>query len=194
SFAESFVVEADVAAGNRRIQFLAGFGDAVNHLRKLPHDIRLFGIAEVEAVGGADRSRSRAGHFARGFGDRVHGAETGIEIAPAAIAIERHGEPAFRALDADDASIARSGSVDRIGQHHVVILLPYPTLRANVGTREQALQIWSEVASPVSRFVRAAFRKWFWEGHGFSRAADSFKSDGLYPLRVTKGRELNVLR
>src|ERR1019366_9760392 len=99
SLAESFVVEADIAARNRRIKFLAGFGDAVNHLRKLPHDVRFFRVAEVEAVGGADRSRSGASHFAGSFGDRMHGAETRIEIAPAAVAVERHGQSTIGALD-----------------------------------------------------------------------------------------------
>src|SRR6202521_1768194 len=143
SIAESFVIKADIAAGNRRIKFLAGFGDPVNHLRKLPHNVRLFWIAEVEAVGSADRSRSGASYFAGGFGDRVHGPETRIEIAPSAVAVERHGQSAIGALDADDASIARSGRVDSVGLHHVVILLPDPTLRANVGVRQQTLQSWS---------------------------------------------------
>src|ERR1700686_5877866 len=136
TLAESFVVEADIAAGNRRIKFLASFGNPVNRLRKLPHNVRLFWVAEVEAVGGTDRSRSGASYFAGGFGDRVHSAETRIEIAPAAVAVERHGQSASGALDADDATIARPGRVDRVGLHHMVILLPDPTLRANVGTSE----------------------------------------------------------
>src|SRR5579862_3977625 len=88
SFAQSFVVETYVAAGDRGIEFLAGLGDAVDDLRKLPHDVGLFGIAEVEAVGGADRCRSGASNFARGFRDGVHGAEPWIEIAPASVAVE----------------------------------------------------------------------------------------------------------
>ena len=97
SFAQSFVVEADVAAGDGNFQLLAGFGDAVNHLRELPHDVRLFGIAEVQAVGGADRSGAGAGHVARGFRHGMHGAQARIEIAPASVAIERHGQAALRA-------------------------------------------------------------------------------------------------
>src|SRR6202790_3841549 len=42
TLAESFVVEADIAAGNRRIKFLASFGNPVNRLRKLPHNVRQF--------------------------------------------------------------------------------------------------------------------------------------------------------
>src|SRR5271156_5460603 len=87
SLAQSFIVEADVAAGDGCVELFAGFGDAVDHLRKLPHDVRLFGIAEVEAVGRADWSRSGTGHFARGFGNGVHRSQTRIEIAPPAVAV-----------------------------------------------------------------------------------------------------------
>src|ERR1700719_2901989 len=79
TLAESFVVEADIAAGNRRIKFLASFGNPVNRLRKLPHNVRLFWVAEIETISSADRSCSGASYFAGGFGDRVHGAETRIE-------------------------------------------------------------------------------------------------------------------
>ena len=96
SFAQCLVVEADVAAGDGNLQLFAGLGDAVDRLRELPHDLRLFRIAEVQAIGRGHRSCSRAGHFARGFGDGVHRAERGIEIAPASVAIERHREPALR--------------------------------------------------------------------------------------------------
>src|SRR5271169_3569892 len=102
--------------------------------------MRLFRVAEVEAVGGADRSRSGASHFAGSFGDRVHGSQTRIEITPTAIAVERHGEPTLGALDADDARIAPSRRFNRVGLHHVVILLPDPPLRANVRARKQTLE------------------------------------------------------
>src|ERR1700690_2959343 len=75
SFAQSLVVEADVAAGNGNFEFLASLGDAVNRLRELPHDVRLFGIAEVQAIGRARRGRTRASHVAGGFSDCVHGTE-----------------------------------------------------------------------------------------------------------------------
>src|SRR5690242_21336223 len=45
-FAEGFVVEADVAAGNGRTEGGAGFADAVDGLGKLPHDFGLFGRSE----------------------------------------------------------------------------------------------------------------------------------------------------
>ena len=53
--AVGLVVEADVAAGNRRIEGAARLGDPFDRLDELPHDLGTFGIAEVQAVGRTDR-------------------------------------------------------------------------------------------------------------------------------------------
>ena len=146
SFAQGFVIKADVAASNRNVKFLAGLSDAINHLRELPHDVRLLWIAEIQAIGRAHRSRTRASHVACRIGDGVHRPKLRIEIAPPAVAIERHGEPALRALDADDASIPGARTFNRVGLHHVVVLLPDPTLPADIRTGEQVLQVAREIA------------------------------------------------
>ena len=95
AFAAGLVVKRYVAAGDGRRERGAGLGDAVDGGRELRHDFGLLGIAEVEAVGGGYGRCAGAGNFARGFGDGVHGAEFGIEITPAAVAVERHGEAAL---------------------------------------------------------------------------------------------------
>src|SRR5215472_15418131 len=82
AFAQSFVVKADVPAGDRDLELLAGFGHAVDHLRELPHDVRLLRIAEVQAIRGTNRYCTGAGDFARRLGDRVHGAKARVEVTP----------------------------------------------------------------------------------------------------------------
>ena len=72
-------------------------------LRELPHDRRPLGVAEVQAVGGAERPRAGARDVARRFGDREHRAALRIEIAVAAVAVDRHRQRAIGALDAHDA-------------------------------------------------------------------------------------------
>ena len=69
------------------------------------------GIAEVEAVGGGHGRCAGAGHLAGGFGHGVHGAQLGIEIGPAAVAVQRHGQAALMpcgsgSLDAHHAGFA----------------------------------------------------------------------------------------
>ena len=95
AFAARLVIERDVAAGDGRAERGAGLGDAVDGGGKLRHDLGLLRIAEVEAVGGGHGSCAGAGHFARGFGHGVHRAQLGIEIRPAAVAVERHREAAL---------------------------------------------------------------------------------------------------
>src|SRR5258708_10297151 len=118
--AESFVVEADVAAGDRSAEGGASFGEAIDGFAELPHHFGFLRAAEIEAVRGGDRSRSARGHVAGGFGDRVHGAHARIQLAPTTLAIGREGEGALygaglRILDACHAGIARAGAGERIG-------------------------------------------------------------------------------
>src|SRR4029453_10258192 len=49
-----FIVQADIAAGDWHIERPAGFADAGDRLRELPHDVRSLWIAKVQAVGRRD--------------------------------------------------------------------------------------------------------------------------------------------
>ena len=118
--------------------------------RKLPHHFGFFGAAEIEAIGGGDGARAGSGNVARGFGDGVHGAEFGIELAPAAIAIggEREGaqDTIFLGLlDAHDGGIAGAGSGERIGADAGVVLLGDPVLRGDGGRGEESFEIGGEI-------------------------------------------------
>ena len=108
--------------------------------------MRLFGIPKVQAIRGADWNRARTSHIPCGFSNGVHCAETRIKIAPAAVAIEDHGQPTLRAFDANHTSIAGSGAFDRVGLHHGIVLLPDVALTADVWAGEQALQIVCEIS------------------------------------------------
>ena len=146
AFAERLVVEADVAAGDGDFQLFAGFSDSINGLRKLPHDVGLLGIAKVQAIGRAHGSGARTRHLARRLGDRVHRAQPRIQIAPPPVAIQCHRQPALRTFNPDHAPIARPRPFDRVGLHHVVILLPHPALAADVRASQQLLESSCELA------------------------------------------------
>src|SRR5438552_5731746 len=114
-FAESLVVKANVATGDGRAEDGAGFGEAVDGFRELPHHFRLFRAAEVEAIRGGDGARPAASHVARSFGDSVHCAHARIQLAPAAVAVGGKCEGALHRsrlgiLDAYDCGIARAGA------------------------------------------------------------------------------------
>ncbi len=55
AFAQRLVVQADVAAGDRRLEEAAGFGHAFDRFHQLRHDLGPLGIAEVQVVGGGHR-------------------------------------------------------------------------------------------------------------------------------------------
>ena len=63
--AVGLVVEADVAAGDRDVERPAGRAHALDRARELPHDLGPLRVAEVEAVGRADRQAAGAGDVAR---------------------------------------------------------------------------------------------------------------------------------
>ena len=68
--AQRFVIEADVAAGDRRFEEAAGFRDAFDRFHELRHDLRPLRIAEVQIVGGRHRQRADGRKIAAAFGDR----------------------------------------------------------------------------------------------------------------------------
>src|SRR6202790_3455502 len=49
-FAERFVVEANVSTGDGRAKLIASDGEAVDGFAELPHNIRFFRAAEIEAI------------------------------------------------------------------------------------------------------------------------------------------------
>src|SRR4029077_18790790 len=66
--ARVLIVEGDVAARDRRAEGNACVGDAATGLPELEEHFGLLGIAEVEAIGDAERHGPAAGDVARGLG------------------------------------------------------------------------------------------------------------------------------
>src|SRR5437879_2475370 len=144
--AESFVIEADIAAGDGRVEGGAGFGEAVDGFAELPHHFGFLGAAEIEAVRGGDGTRAARGHVAGGFGDGVHGANARIQLAPAAVAVRGEREGALhgaglRILDAHDGGIARAGAGERVGADAGVVLLGDPALGGDCRRGQQLDEI-----------------------------------------------------
>ena len=65
--AAALVVERDVAADDRHVEAAARVGQAADRLGELPRDVRLLGVAEVQAV----RQAERLGAHAREVGART---------------------------------------------------------------------------------------------------------------------------
>src|SRR5438270_2463735 len=92
----------------------------------------------------------------------MHCAQSRIEITPAAVSIQCHGKTTIGPLDAYYAGISRARRFDGVGLHHVVILLPYPTLAANIGTGKELLEACSEIAVSTELYVLRFLPRHWW--------------------------------
>ena len=149
-FAESFVVEADVASGDGSVEGGARFDQAIDGFAELPHHFGLFGAAEIQAIRGGDGPRAAASHIAGRFGHRVHGSHAGIQLTPAAVAVGREGQRAlhgsrFRIFDTHHCRVARAGTRQSVGAHGSVVLLGDPALGGNRRRRQQLQEVLGEV-------------------------------------------------
>ena len=81
------VVEADVAAGHGSVEGHAAFLQALHAGLELPEDLRLRGIAEIQAVRQSQRASAGADDVPRAFRHGDPGTHDGVEVAVAAVAV-----------------------------------------------------------------------------------------------------------
>src|SRR5919112_4693671 len=151
-----FVVEADVAAYDRRPEDLACLGHPLYTLGELEVAVRLLRAAEVEAVGNGDRLRPYTREVPVGFGDRCGPAAPRVEIAVAASAVRSSSEAEVRALYPHHRSIS-AGQDHGIRADLVVVLGEDGTARAEV-RMPQHLQEHGVVIFRLEKLVQVEFR------------------------------------
>ena len=78
-----FVIQRNIARHDRHIERRNCLTNALDRADELPHDLGLFGIAEIQVVGGGQRRRTDRGQVAIGFGHRLFAAfdRIGLNIA-----------------------------------------------------------------------------------------------------------------
>ena len=131
------VVQGHIAAGDGNAQILAGLGQSFDGLRELPHDRRILGRTEVQAVG--DRTRNGAGgrDIAVGLGQRELRSAGRVEERVATVGIGGDGHAQSGLLvDADDSGIVGE-RLCGVALNVLVVLGGDPRLRRQVrGTGE----------------------------------------------------------
>ena len=95
----ALVVERDVAADDRDAERAAGVAEAGDGARELPGDVRLLGVAEVQAVGQAERLGADAGEVRAALDDGLDRAAVRVGGDAAAVAVDRDGDRGPRAVD-----------------------------------------------------------------------------------------------
>ena len=103
--AVGFVIKRDVAGNDRICKRGTGGGNAFDRADDLAHHIRIFRVAEIEAIGNGERFRAHGGKVAPGFGDRLHAAQFRIRLAIARRHVAGHGEAFLAAMNTDDSGI-----------------------------------------------------------------------------------------
>ena len=139
-----FVIEADIAGYDWHVERLAGFCHALDAADELAHDMRLFGIAEIHAVGGCQRFRADRAEIAIGFGNRLLAAFKGIGLAIARCAVGGDRQALVGPMDADDSGIA-AGALCGVGADLAVILFPDPAARGERGAGHHLQQVRSDI-------------------------------------------------
>src|ERR1700677_1471195 len=91
----------------------------------------------------------------------MHRPQPRVEIAPASIAVERHRQAAIRSLDTNHARIARARSFYGVGLHHVIVLLPYPALAADIRAGQKAFETVRQITGTIElNILRHFARHW----------------------------------
>src|SRR5438067_1409226 len=147
------VVEADVAARNRHVERSTRLANPFDRLCELPHDRRAFRVAEVQAIGRAERPGAGARDVPGRFSHGEHRAPMRIEVAVPAVPIDRQSQRAIGAAHTNDAR-AHSWQIDRARPHHVVVLAVHPALAADRRRTEQCQKIAARLKA--SRYTPGA--------------------------------------
>jgi len=96
AFAQSFVVQADVAAGDGSVEETASFRDPFDGRTSCAMISRPFGIAEVQTISRGHGTRAHRGKIAAALCHREFRALARRQKAIAAVAIERHRDRTCR--------------------------------------------------------------------------------------------------
>ncbi len=141
------VVEGYVTAGHRQAELAAGVREPPGRLGKLPHDLRILGRTEVQAVRDGDRHGPGRGHIAACFGEcelrTCERVEPGIPTVT--ICCQRDAEAGLVG-EPDHAGILGLRK-HGVGLHIPVVLVGHPRLRTQIRRGDHGQQRCTQVVA-----------------------------------------------
>ena len=137
----TLVVEGDVAADDRDAERRAGLGEGAHRAVELPGRGRLLGVAEVEAVGQAERLGADAGEVLGALEHRLQRPRVGVAGDAPAVAVDRDRDRVAGLRQRQDRRVGGLGPAHRARADHRVVLLEGPALGGDVGGGEQRQQL-----------------------------------------------------
>ena len=152
----AFIVEADVPAHDREIEYAASLTHAFEAADELRHDFRPLRVAEIETIGHRERARANRGQVAVSFRNGLLAAFVRIGIAIARRAVGGDGKRLAGSVDADHAGIA--AGLQRVCPDLAVILFRNPAARGEVGRADQLEQVCADIRTLGLAFQRLHLR------------------------------------
>jgi hypothetical protein len=131
------VVERDVATDDRDPQPETRIRQTEHGAIQLPRDARLLRVAEVEAVGQAERLSPHAGKVLRALQHRLHRTCIWVAGDPAPVAVDGDGDRSTGLRHEQHGGVRRLGAADGPRADDRVVLLERPALRGDVRRRKQ---------------------------------------------------------
>ena len=135
------VVEGDVAADDGHAERRADVGEAADGAVELPGRGGLLGVAEIEAVGQAERLGADAGEVLGALEHRLDRAVVGVAGDPPTVAVDRDRDRVAGLRQRQHRGVGRLRSPYRARADHRVVLLEGPALGGDAGGGEQRQQL-----------------------------------------------------
>ena len=137
----ALVVEGDVAADDGDAERVAGVGEAADRAVELPGAGRLLRVAEVEAVGQAERLGADAGEVLGALEHRLDRPLVGVAGDAAAVAVDRDRDRVAGLGQLQDGGVGLLGPAHGARADDRVVLLEGPALGGDAGSAEQGEQL-----------------------------------------------------
>jgi hypothetical protein len=134
------VVETDVARHHGEVQRLAGSGHATDRRGKLPHDLGLLRVAEIQVVGDRQRVRANRRQVPPGFGHGLGAADLWVGEAVSGCAIDGQSQSPLQALKLHHRCVGGTGALHRLPADGAVVLVPHPGARAQIRATDEDFQ------------------------------------------------------
>ena len=150
----SLVVEGDVAADDRDAERGAGLGEGADRAVELPGGGRLLRVAEVEAVGQAERLGADAGEVLGALEHRLDRPRVGVAGDAAAVAVDRDRDRVAGLGQLQDRGVGRLRPAHRARADDRVVLLEGPALGGDAGGAAAAPAARPRRRRPASSVAR----------------------------------------
>src|SRR5262249_40150194 len=129
------VVERHIPGNDREIERLAGLRDAANATDKLSHDLGPLGISKIQIIGDGERRGPNSSKIAPALGDSLLAALGRIGLTVTWRDVSRERKSFWPVLNAHHRRVT-AWPLHGVAKNDMVILLPHPPFRAEVGRRQ----------------------------------------------------------